>query len=279
MREIRTGLLFRNDASTPLGRLLAAGYIRESTGVPGPGYRTLGSYALVYLLRGGGTFRDERQYQRRVRAGDSMLLFPEIGHQYGPDEGQEWSEFYVIFDGPAFDLWREAGLLSPAHPIAHAQPVEHWLGRLEATLPPTARTPAGRALEISRFLAVLGDMLAAPSAGAAVAAEPPWLARACDRLAADLGAPLDPAVIAVDLGLPYETFRKRFQRHMGVSPVRYRTIRRIDAACALLLAPEQTIASIAVALGFSDEYHFSRRFKQVTGLPPREFRRRLPQHG
>jgi AraC-like DNA-binding protein len=66
---------------------------------------------------------------------------------------------------------------------------------------------------------------------------------------------------------------------MGVSPVRFRTIRRIDAACAMLLAPDQTIASIAVALGFSDEYHFSRRFKQVTGLPPREFRRRLPQHG
>ena len=32
---------------------------------------------------------------------------------------------------------------------------------------------------------------------------------------------------------------------------------------------------IAEHLGFSDEYHFSKRFKQVTGLPPSEFRRRM----
>jgi AraC-like DNA-binding protein len=82
--------------------------------------------------------------------------------------------------------------------------------------------------------------------------------------------------VARALGVPYETFRKQFQRYVGVSPARYRTVRRIDAACALLQDSRNTIQSVALRLGFADEYHFSRRFKQVNGLSPRAFRRQLP---
>jgi AraC-like DNA-binding protein len=57
----------------------------------------------------------------------------------------------------------------------------------------------------------------------------------------------------------------------------YRAIRRIDAACAMLQQPGPTMRDIAASLGFSDEFHFSRRFKQITGMSPREFRRLLPR--
>lgn len=33
---------------------------------------------------------------------------------------------------------------------------------------------------------------------------------------------------------------------------------------------------IAAELGFCDEFHFSRRFKQITGRSPRAFRSGLP---
>ena len=51
----------------------------------------------------------------------------------------------------------------------------------------------------------------------------------------------------------------------------------IDAACAMLQQPGATTRTIAASLGFSDEFHFSRRFKQITGMSPREFRRLLPR--
>jgi AraC-like DNA-binding protein len=275
-RAIESRLLFRNDAQTPLGRLTMAGFIRDSAGVGGANMRVLGSYAIVYLLAGSGRYQDASR-QQRVRAGDLIVIFPEIGHQYGPGEGEHWSEFYVVFDGPVFDTWRQAGLLSPAQPVLRAEPIEEWRARLELALrSPRPLTVPGRMAEICRFLQVLTEMLAPRATEPAAAPEPPWLTRACALLEQQLEQEIDLRGVASAVGLPYETFRKRFQQQIGMAPARYRATRRIDAACALLQQPDLSVRTIATRLGFSDEFHFSRRFKQITGLSPREFRSRMP---
>jgi transcriptional regulator GlxA family with amidase domain len=72
----------------------------------------------------------------------------------------------------------------------------------------------------------------------------------------------------------YEQFRKRFQHEVGVSPARYRLQRRVEAARELLrYSPRMTNRQVAETLGFADEFHFSRRFTQITGSTPRDFRR------
>jgi AraC-like DNA-binding protein len=272
-----TRLLFRNDASTPLGRLTTAGLIRQSRGVGASEARILGSYAIVYLLDGSGRYWDAR-HEQSVHAGDLLLIFPEIEHRYGPRSGEYWDEFYLVFDGPAFDLCRQPGLLDPADPIRHLEPIERWLSRMEAIVaPPDLPTIAGRTQRVLQLVALLTEMMASGSHLPQTNLPPVWLSAACAALEADLGQPLEPQQVAEQLGLSYETFRKRFQQHMGVAPARYRSTRRIDAACALLQHPTRTIAAIAAELGFSDEFHFSRRFKQITGMAPREFRRRLPR--
>jgi AraC-like DNA-binding protein len=273
---IRTTQLIRNDARTPLGRVTLAGFIKDSAGVQGKA-RVLGSYALVYLLEGSGFYRDVQGHGYRVGAGDLLVIFPEIGHTYGPEAGEHWSEFYCVFDGPAFDLLRDIGMLDADRPVVHLAPVASWLARLQAALPSqTANTLAERTIMISRFVQLVTEIAAVSAVDAATAA-PAWIAEACRLLRDQLDRDIRPSDVAAQLGVPYETFRKRFQQHVGVSPGRYRVTRRIDAACGLLLETNLTTQAIAARLGFADAFHFSRRFKQVTGLTPRDFRQRLPR--
>src|ERR1041384_629905 len=95
---------------TPLGQIIASGMIVNSPGVPADTMRVFGNYALVYLLEGSGRYQDGNGFRQKVRAGDVLILFPEIPHSYGPGSGEFWNEFYTVFTGAAFDLWRKVGL-------------------------------------------------------------------------------------------------------------------------------------------------------------------------
>jgi AraC family transcriptional regulator len=72
-----------------------------------------------------------------------------------------------------------------------------------------------------------------------------------------------------------------FKAETGVSPMQYLERSRIEYAQALIREAELSLVQIALARGFADQSHFTRRFKFHTGFTPaqyaREFgRRRLP---
>ena len=68
-------------------------------------------------------------------------------------------------------------------------------------------------------------------------------------------------------------FTRRFKQLTGMTPRHYVQYTRIERAKELLLVSDQAIGDIAEALGFSDIYHFSRRFRQYANCCPSEFRR------
>lgn len=92
-------------------------------------------------------------------------------------------------------------------------------------------------------------------------------------LADDLTAALDMRRVAADVGLPYDTFRHRFAAEVGQPPLMYRNTRRLQAAAILLRMTDLTLRTIAHTLGYTDEFHLSRRFRAHFGMPPRDYRR------
>jgi AraC-like DNA-binding protein len=75
--------------------------------------------------------------------------------------------------------------------------------------------------------------------------------------------------------MSYTLFRKRFLELTGATPSQYRTVEIIRRACGRLLETDDPLYQIAADLGFHDPFHFSRRFKQVVGLSPSDFRRQI----
>ncbi|WP_257386953.1 helix-turn-helix domain-containing protein [Tahibacter caeni] len=66
-------------------------------------------------------------------------------------------------------------------------------------------------------------------------------------------------------------FARMFRVSTGCSPMGYVLRARIERGKQLLLQGSRNVADTAAALGFCDQSHFSRRFKQVTGMSPRDF--------
>ena len=261
--RVRSELLFRSGITTPLGEIKVIGTLRDSMGVPGP-MRVLGDFALVLLLHGSGSFYDAQGTRERVAEGDFLVLFPEVAHRYGPGPREEWDELYVVFNGPAFEVLRTAGLLDPGRPVARGQGSD-WFDRVMAF----ARKPlTGDELDIIDFVRLLTEPLMHHEHR-----HRSWLDRAKSLLGQDLSSSLDAEAVATRLHVSPQTFRKRFSSLTGMTPTRYRAGRRIEAAKTLLRQTEMTHRQIAISLGFYDEYYFANRFKAATGQTASEYRR------
>jgi AraC-like DNA-binding protein len=235
-------------------------------------WRRIDAYALVLVFGGHGWYRDPGGRREELGAGDVIVVRPGTRHWYGPDGGGTWSEVFVIFEGPIFDLFFAAGIPGSELPVRHVGAPERWIARIRAAVGATPPdTPRAALEELLRFVLLLGALIGGEAAAGDLDEDP--IDRGRRTLAADVTAELSLPAVAADCGLPYETFRRRFADEVGVAPGRYRDEQRVKAAQDLLSNTRMTHGAIAQVLGFADEYHFSRRFRALTGEPPSEYRR------
>lgn len=68
-------------------------------------------------------------------------------------------------------------------------------------------------------------------------------------------------------------FRKLFNKKFGMPPSKYITMLRIQRAKGLIISDFVSLADVASSCGFSNIYHFSKVFKQVTGMTPTQYKR------
>ena len=271
MKTVRPRFLLSAPIRSPLGAITAAGVLckRGWSGWKPP--RVLGSYALVLITAGAGSYEDVRGCRREVKAGDVIWVFPELGHSYSPPEDGSWDELFVVFTGPVFDLLRSTGVLDPARPVWRAAGGAQWRRRLAELVRPVASE--GEALRrVSALQQVVVGLASVQPWSGEGAARPEWLAEACRRIEQAPAGAVDWPSLAAALDMSYESFRKKFTAQTGSSPGRYRQAGLLDRACGLLLTRDLTHKEIAEQLGFADEFHFSKAFKQRIGIAPAVFR-------
>jgi AraC-like DNA-binding protein len=267
-----TRVLFHGGTATALGTVRVIAEQIDGRGVPSSPMRVFGSYALVLITRGGGRYRDAVGARRELLAGDAILVLPDVGHTYGPGPGQRWDEIFVTFEGTLFDGLRASGVLRPDCLVW--RPPAAWRERFGIFANgPAPGVGADRLRQVSELHALLVDLVAEESPASA---SDPWLEQAKALLDEGLERPLELGRVAERMGLAAETFRRRFAQSAGVPPARYRATRRIEAAANLLRQTTMTHRQISESLGFTDEFHFAKRFKSAMGVTPRDFRQGSP---
>ncbi len=70
-------------------------------------------------------------------------------------------------------------------------------------------------------------------------------------------------------------FSRKFKLAVGDSPHAYLVRRRLERACHLMMTGAEPLSEIALSVGFSDQAHLCRLFRQAFGQTPANWRRDL----
>jgi len=87
--------------------------------------------------------------------------------------------------------------------------------------------------------------------------------------------PPSTAVLAIAAGFKPDTFARLFKRHTGVSVHGYVLELRLQRAQELLVENRLSVNQVAEAIGFTDQFYFSRLFSRRFGVPPSRLRKRF----
>ena len=81
------------------------------------------------------------------------------------------------------------------------------------------------------------------------------------------------SAIAEAFEMPTARLSLAFKDEMRMSPLEYLTLLRVEKSKELLRATDESIKDIAANVGYYDASSFIRRFKQMTGVTPLQYRR------
>lgn len=76
-------------------------------------------------------------------------------------------------------------------------------------------------------------------------------------------------------GMSRRNFIRTFEETTGCTPIKYLIDLRIREASRLLRSTEQSVTEIAFEVGYTDSNYFSRQFRSVLGISPRDYRSQL----
>jgi AraC family transcriptional regulator len=102
---------------------------------------------------------------------------------------------------------------------------------------------------------------------------PPWLDRACSLLRERRDFALKD--IARETQVHPHHLAKVFRRDQGCTTGEYLLAIRLESAQRLIAENQLSLAEIAIAAGFADQSHFTKRFRTAFGITPGEYRRNI----
>lgn len=162
--------------------------------------------------------------------------------------------------------------------IQDARAIETLAGLLVGELSASAKHGVYAENLAGGIVTGLLDIPVTPEEPAAGGLTPAQMNRLVARLEASREHRLSVAEMAETVGLSESWFAAAFKKTTGKAPHQWQVEQRVLRAQALLRDGDLRVADIAAQLGFSDQAHLTRAFRQVAGETPAAWRRaqRLP---
>lgn len=208
-----------------------------------------------------------------VRAGEILVIPPGAPHQYEADDEDPWTIWWIHLAGDALPgllasarVDRDGPLFAVADISRIALLIEEIIARIERDeTESTLVAAAGAAWHLMGLLATEQVPLGSRT-------NP--VAQAQDYLRAHIGVRTSLPELAKLVGLSASHFSALFRAETGTGVIEYQTRLRMGIAREMLDMTDSTVGQTAHAIGYPDAFYFSRQFRLIHGVSPREYRER-----
>ncbi len=210
----------------------------------------------------------------RVNAGEVLVIPPGIAHSYQADEQEPWTIWWFHIAGWALPELLDAAHVDERAPVLAVTNVhrlaamtEEMLGHVEKDeTEPRLTAAAGVAWHLLTLLAI--DRVPRGSR-----VDP--VTQAQDFLQSRIGTRTSLHELASMVGLSPSHFSALFRAKTGTGVIEYQTRLRMGVAREILDTTEASVEQAARQVGYTDPLYFSRQFRLIHGVSPRDYRTRV----
>ena len=242
------------------------------------GPATRNHYLFHYVLSGTGRLmaNDSRgiSHEYQIRSGEGFMIFPRQINTYIADTKLPWEYVWIEFDGMrAREIIETAGL-SPDHPVYHAA-YKDLRENMKDEMLYIAEHHDAPPFHLMGHLYLFIDYLSRSSSSQMTTSgrvRDFYIKEALNYIEQNFQNDISIENIASFCGLNRTYFGRIFKETVGKSPQQFLLSYRMAKAAELLKLTELSISDIGNAVGYPNQLHFSRAFKNVYGVSPREWR-------
>lgn len=236
-------------------------------------------YLFHLCLSGTGTLFAENangeSISYQVKSGQGFMIFPHQICTYIADHEIPWEYTWIEFDGLRAKEIVDSTGLSPNNPIyrAHYKDIAETL---KSEMLYIVHHKDSAPLHLIGHLYLFADSLARSCAPIAISKGSSlrdfYIQEAFTFIEQNFQNDISVEDIAAFCGLNRSYFGKIFHDIVGKAPQEFLINYRMTKATELLRLTNLSIADIGNAVGYPNQLHFSRAFKNVYGISPRQWR-------
>lgn len=253
------------DINDPFGLTILGGNVMQVTEPRPPSIRYYNFYSIAYNISGNGYFILEGESQRQFMPGQVAIITPGMKHYYGSLE-DKFIESFILFTGPLADYLYEAGIIGNVL----------WKTGDKQLLDSIIQSYADPSLNIriQAKMALLNLLMTLYKQNMNTSQDAySLIPELINEMKSDVSRTWSVVKMSNFCHMSEPHFRRIFKAHTGCAPKEYFEKLKMNQAANMLIYSNKKIINIAAEIGFSDPYHFNRRFKKVTGMPPGAYRR------
>ncbi len=238
-----------------------------------------GHYLFHYVISGAGMLTvadpDGARQEYHLKSGSGFMVFPRQTAVWQADEYHPWEYTWVEFDGLKVKEALELAGLTAATPVYRANTRELSM-ELKNEILYIAQNPDQSPFHLIGHLYLFLDYLTRSSSARQLIQtgkqQDFYVREALSFIEQNFQNDISVEDIASFCNLNRSYFGKIFRDAVGKTPQEFLISYRMGKAAELLKLTSLSIGNISSAVGYPSQLHFSRAFKNVYGVSPREWR-------